>query len=58
MEDEVYAGAVVEAGERKEEEEGEAGSGEVEHKERGRRCWGREEGRRGFFGSRLIGILA
>ena len=42
---------------RKEEGAGETG-GEVERREVGRRCWGREEGGRGSLGSRLRGICA
>ena len=42
---------------RKEECTGETG-GEVERREGGRRCWGKQEGGRGSLGSRLRGICA
>ena len=38
--------------------EGNAGETGGERRERGRRCCGKEEGGRGSFGSRLIGICA
>ena len=42
---------------RKEEGAGETG-GEVERREGGRRCWGKQEGGRGSLGSSLRGICA
>ena len=52
----MYAGAEGELV-RKEEGTGETG-GEVERREGGRRCWGKQEGGRGSLGSRLRGICA